>query len=477
MRRQEIIPLGTLLAAYLLLGTLFALRTPAWQAPDEPAHYNYVRQLIDGDLPVIAPGDWDQAYLSQVIGAEFAPVYPVDGLTYEDWQPPLYYLLQAPIYRLADGSLTAMRLLSVLLGAGVVVLAYVVGRAVFDDHIPPALAAAAFVAFLPQHLAILGSVNNDSLAELIIAAILALLVTPWPGSPPQSPSVGGRKERGRLLALGLLLGAGFLTKGTVYLMAPVVGVFLLVRYWPARPDRSAVDTPDQMEPRPADLSGLIKALLLVFVPALLIGLLWWGRNVAVYGGLDVIGKAAHDAVVVGQPRTAEWIAQYGLSGTLGRFLRTTFTSFWGQFGWMAAPLPGWMVAALAMGTVVAVVGLLLAIVDRRANDERRTTNGERQEVVSGQESLHILVLGLTFLLTLALHVFYNLTFVQHQGRYLFPALIPIAVGLVAGWGYWLRPVVRRWAWAAWLLPLGIAAVLGGISLFVLLRILPGLAPG
>ena len=139
---------------------------------------------------------------------------------------------------------------------------------------------------------------------------------------------------------------------------------------------------------------------------------------------------------------------------------------------------------LGVVTVVAIVGLGMVLVDRRRparlraptadrrkNDERQTTNDERQN------TRHSLVLGLTFLLTLALHIFYNLTFVQHQGRYLFPALIPMAVGFVAGWGYWLRPVVRRWPWTAWLLPPGIAALLGGISLYALWRILPGLAPG
>jgi hypothetical protein len=498
-----------LLLVYLVLGALFAIRTPPWQAPDEPAHYNYVRQLVEGAWPVIEPGDWDQAYLSEVVGAEFAPSYPLDEITYEDWQPPLYYLLQAPVYALSGGSLTAMRLLSVALGAGVVALAYVVGRAVFG-RVAPALAVAAFVAFLPQHLAILGSVNNDALSELIIAAILALLVTPWPAAPATR----------RLLALGLLLGAGFLTKGQAYLMAPVVGVFLLVRYWP-RPDRSW---------RP--VRSIASALLWVFVPALLMGLLVWGRNAAVYGGLDVLARAAHDSVVVGQPRTAEWLAQYGLGGTLGRFVRTTFVSFWGQFGWMAAPLPGWMVTGLLALTGVAAVGLLLAVVKPQGSKlprpvgegwgEGSSAQGDRLPRPTGEgwgegssaqggrgagergrqeRAMHpasedadsatrhprpatrfysSLVLGLTFLLTLGLHVAYNLTFVQHQGRYLYPALIPIAVGFVAGLDYWRRALVGRFGKSPrageWLLPLGVAGLLISIALFSLWRIIPGLAP-
>ncbi len=41
------------------LGALFAVQTPAWQAPDEPAHYNYVRYLAEnGAFPVLHMGDY-----------------------------------------------------------------------------------------------------------------------------------------------------------------------------------------------------------------------------------------------------------------------------------------------------------------------------------------------------------------------------------------------------------------------------------
>ena len=42
------------------------------------------------------------------------------------------------------------------------------------------------------------------------------------------------------------------------------------------------------------------------------------------------------------------------------------------------------------------------------------------------------MLSLTFILTLLEFLGYNLTFVQHQGRYLFPALVPIAAAAALG---------------------------------------------
>ena len=69
------LPFWLLLLLYLLVGSLFAIYTPPWQAPDEPAHYNYIRQLAGGSLPVIAPGDYDQEYQGTVISSRFDPQY------------------------------------------------------------------------------------------------------------------------------------------------------------------------------------------------------------------------------------------------------------------------------------------------------------------------------------------------------------------------------------------------------------------
>ena len=442
-------PLGLIVAAYLVVGGLYAWQTPAWQAPDEPAHYNYVAQLAAGQLPVMEPDDYDEVFRNTAVSSGFAPEHDVTRLTYEDWQPPLYYLLQTPVYWLTGGSLLAMRLFSLLLGAGVVVLAYLIGRQFFGAGREwLALTTAVFVAFVPQHTAIMASVNNDSLAELLIAAIILLLL--------KSLNAETQRRRGKekepslstsyfpLLMIGFLLGLGYLTKGTVYPLSFLVAGYLIWRYW-------------------GDWPGLVRAGLLVFGVALLLGSLWWGRNLLIYDGFDPFATIAHDQAVVGQTRTAEWIETYGVTETIRRFGQTTFNSFWGQFGWMALPMthPAWLYPLLGLFTLVVVAGLVWQGV--------RQWGAWRSDVW--------LLLGVVGLAT-AVHVGYNLTYVQHQGRYLFPALIPFGVGVAAGLWVWIRPLLSQLPlpenskpYAPYLLPLGLGLALLLLNLHAIFRII------
>ena len=80
--------LAALVALYLLLAAMYAWFTPAWQNPDEPAHYNYIRQLAEsGSLPVLQPGDYDQPYLADIVARNFPPQLSIDGLRYEGHHP------------------------------------------------------------------------------------------------------------------------------------------------------------------------------------------------------------------------------------------------------------------------------------------------------------------------------------------------------------------------------------------------------
>ncbi|NDJ60867.1 MAG: DUF2142 domain-containing protein [Chloroflexi bacterium] len=452
LRAPEHSLIMALLLLYFCLGALFVVRTPAWQAPDEPAHYNYIAQLsTNGCCPVITPGDWDSAYLSALTSARFAPdlLADLDTIQYEDHQPPLYYLLLAPVFSLTDGSLMALRFVSLMIGAGVVLSAYAVGRQIFPARPQIALGTAAFVAFVPQHLVFLSAVNNDVLAELIVGLALLGMInylrTPRPG-------------RAALL-LGLLIGIGFWTKTTVYFLAGIVPLAILLRWWL-----------DGLGAQPRRLRPLLGAWARFLIPALLLGLIWWGRNLSVYGVPDFMGLATHDVVVADQPRTADLAAEWGLEAYLRFAAQTTFNSFWGQFGWMARPLPAWSYMLIQLLLALIIGGWLLGwtVVRRDAVQHPR----ERRAIW--------IIFAVTVALTGAQYLFFNLEFVQPQGRYLFTALIPLGVWAALGLDAWRRLLVRLRGgidgpllrWAA-LLPLGLLVAL---NLFVIWRELPSLAP-
>jgi hypothetical protein len=160
-------------------------------------------------------------------------------------------------------------------------------------------------------------------------------------------------------------------------------------------------------------------------PTLLVPLPWWWRNIRVYGLGDPLGLQRHDAVVTGQPRTADWIAQFGLTAYLERLGEFTFKSFWGVFGWLGVFLDGRVYALLGLVSLLVGVGLLA-----QSGEWRRLQDPQRRGLV---------LLGFQLVLVMASYAWYNLTFVQHQGRYLFPALLPIGVAFALGWQGLNRP--------------------------------------
>jgi 4-amino-4-deoxy-L-arabinose transferase-like glycosyltransferase len=428
-----------LLAAYVVLGVGFAVRTPAWQAPDEPAHYNYIAQVAaNGCCPTLEVGDWDQSYINQLTSAHFAPslLANLGKLQYEDHQPPLYYLIATPIFALSNGSLIALRLLSVVIGAGVVLCAYGVGLTMLPTRPFAALGAAAFVAFLPQHLAGLASVQNDGLAELIVGLTLLATILYVKGGAA------------RPWHLGLLVGLGLLTKVSTLFLAGLVPLALLLRAY-----------------QPGERYRLpLRALIEFALPALLLGTVWWARDISVYGFPDIFGLGRHNHVVADQPRTATLIAQAGWNEYLRHAVTDSFHSFWGQFGWMALPLPEWSYTLILVLIGVVIIGL---VIDRfvRLADEGASSPGQRDAWI---------LLFLTLILGVAQFVYYNTEFLQFQGRYMFPALIPLGLWMAIGVDGWRR-LLPGWRFTVWL-PVVAIGLLGLLDVYLLWRVIPLLAP-
>lgn len=413
MDRSRIV-LGIILLFQLVFGVMYAVRTPHWQAPDEPAHFNYVRDLAEtGAFPVLRHGDYDGAYLEQIKAAKFPPEMPIDSIRYEAHQPPLYYVAAAPVYLVAraldvDVAL-ALRLLNVGLALVLSLIAFRIFRYVFLENPLLRLVGVGIIATVPMHIAMSSAINNDTLAEVIVATVLLFAVL----------RLNGEMEGRRFIILGgLVYGLALLTKTTIYSSA----VLLLAaelgyqRILPARQDAGSAT----LRPVRRAARGAGKTLLPLFGISLGVAGLWFVRNALVYGANDLFGWVRHDRVVAGQMTTAQWIADNGLQDTLFDLLTISFKSFWAQFGWMGVLVNDRIYTFLFVLCAAASLGALFMLV--RLWQERRAMPGETRWTW--------LLLGLLLVFVIAADIYYNLKFFQPQGRYLFYALIPIA----ALWG-------------------------------------------
>ncbi|MBN1400828.1 MAG: glycosyltransferase family 39 protein, partial [Anaerolineae bacterium] len=428
--------LSLIIILYLSLGTLYALRTPLWQAPDEPAHYNYVRHILEyGRRPVFAEGDYPVAYLEELKAARFPPDMSIEPLRYEAHQPPLYYLLAAGWARLTDVFGLALpfrlRLFSVLLTAVTLAIAYQVVRGLGAGH-DVALGAVALAATLPMHVAMSAAINNDPLSHLL-TNIAALLVVRRTGDGSARRAVG----------LGAALGLALLTKMQAYVAVALALTGLLWDGTHAVASRSWRKT-----------LGLAALMLGI---AGLLALPWLADNVAQYGWRDPLALARHDQIVTGQLTTAQFVRERGWLALATALARTTFQSFWGQFGWMGVPMHPRVYLALALLSAAAACGLLVWVWPRRARIAR-----ERGRALA----LILVWVGVTT----AGFLWWNTRYLQHQGRYFLPALTPIGLGFTLG----LRELLRgpgRSLWIAWglllLAVLGAGLALGAVPRFTL----------
>lgn len=410
-------PTGTFILAlivtlYVVIAALYAVRTPKWQAPDEPAHFNYVRTIAEtGTLPVLQPGDYDHDYLERIKAEKFPPAMPVDGIRYESYQPPLYYLAAAPIYLLAragglDAQVFALRVFSVALGGLVLLLAFAIVREVFPDDLLLPLATVGAVATLPMHLAVAASISNDMAAELVLAFVLLLALR----------RVHGKiADRQFVILGGVLFGAGLLTKTTTYLTGGLLLVAAELLH--ARAGAAAAGGTAWVRRLARDLIPLLALAFLIAAPMFI-------RNIVVYGIADPLGLGRHDMVVYGQPTTAEILTQRGMARTVADFVFTTFRSFWAQFGWMGVLVNDRIYVALFLLTGAAQLGLALYALSVARQRDR----------LSRLQWSSLGLFALLLVVAVVDYVGYNLKFYQPQGRYLFPALIPIACFLVLGLG-------------------------------------------
>jgi 4-amino-4-deoxy-L-arabinose transferase-like glycosyltransferase len=238
-RKLKAQPLAVaILAAHLVLGILYSVVVPMWEANDETGHFAFVKYLAsERRLP--PPGE----DLVQVAD--------------ESHQPPLYYILAALAtcwidtndglepeinihaasgssmagynavvhsdkeafpYRGTALAMHVARLVSVLISTAVVAVTYVIGRFLFRGNEAIAVGAMALNAFWPQFLFLGAVVTNDILVPLFSSLVILFLlrIAYRPGSSMD------------FLGLGLCLLGGVATKMSAWGLIPLAIVVLIL---------------------------------------------------------------------------------------------------------------------------------------------------------------------------------------------------------------------------------------------------------
>ncbi|MGJ3237729.1 MAG: glycosyltransferase family 39 protein [Anaerolineae bacterium] len=412
---QSIIAL--IMVGFIVLALGFSLG-PIFEAPDEIEHYRYVRQ-VQRVTPLPNPagqpfGQYHQAPLYYWLLQPLALLVPddpdfeqIDGRTnpnhgYRETlagndNKNVYLHTRAEGFPYTDSptarAVHVMRLLSVVFGALTVWVCYRIVMLLWPHHPHRRVLAVALVAFFPQFIYMSAVINNDGLSFLIATLTLYLLLY-------QHQHEGSWRVA---VALGMVLGAGILTKSSLLVLALPVGIATLLdrRLWPYA--------------------------TLTLILTLLIGGWWYARNQLLYQ--DWAGTASMFAMWEGQAvRGGQFAFDVGL-----RSAPYAYGKLWARFGYGAVSVAPWLYRLFDGMVLIASVGLLgrmIALVRQR-----------RLNRVLIEQIVIVTVFALTWVLWLIVSA--SAATAGNQGRYLLGGIATIGIFLALGISFWIALLPQR----------------------------------
>jgi hypothetical protein len=341
----------------------------------------------------------ESAHFSNILAYKSGhlPIFSADNPDYEAHQPPLYYAL-ASVFVQNSGEQPAelARWLTIIIGGFAILVSYLAILTIFPNRPELAQGTAAFIALIPMNVNLAASLSNDTLTNLVVA--LAIWQTARIIS--KLPDMTSSQLVSQSSLLGLILAMCVYTK----LSTLIVFMFVVIVTVPAL--RAKLFATQQFLQFGCVSCGL----------GLVLASPWLIRNTMLYG--DPAGQHLFKQVFVQTTMTASRMTemQHGLLGYWRYDAKLTVESFIGRFDSM---LLGFYPPVYVIAGLIFLVGLF------------GLTKIKAQQFSPNQQVLLIGFAGLT-ILTLLQFIYFNMTFFQAQGRYLYLALIPIAYYFVNG---------------------------------------------
>ena len=420
-------------AVFCLLGLLYSVVIPLFEAPDEVWHFFFINEMATTGRMPVQPTEGQNVWLR------------------ESGQPPLYHLLAAALVAPLDtsdfpgfvrfnpdhpfvtnyseseapnlfihtrvedfpwtGAALAVhlaRLLAVAFGALALAGVWLVVREIVPDVPGLALLATAVTAFNPAFIYISSVVNNDTAVAALSTWVLWLSIRLAKGKTNWKTELG----------LGALLGLAFLSKLSALALLGVIALALALRFWNNFSQNKQKSAFSSVCLWPVFLSGAM-----IVGTAVLISGWWYLRNWRLYG--DPLGWSV-------------WLGNIGTEkATLLELIpqfQEVAVSYWEPIDGL---LPHAVFVALGVLWLPAMAGWLLLVYRKLIAKNRLPASAPIHP-----HKTALLLTAVWFLLLYASLVRYMLILPAAEGRLLYPGIAAVSgllvVGLAMVWGRYGR---------------------------------------
>lgn len=358
--------------------------------------------------------------------------------------PPLYYLGSTTALRasrhLPGGSDLSMhaevhllRLLNVAMTAAIPIIAWFAARRLGASE-ATALTASLLVLCVPEFTHIGAVVNNDNLLTLLTSLLVLPLVAVFRGDLRHRTAV----------AIGVVTGLAFLTKAFALVLPPWIALCYLVALR-RQPERRR--------------QGLTSLGLAGGIVVVLSGW-WWVRNLIRHG---TPAPSTHGSNPLGIPTPPGFEPDF--VGYVSRFTVLLVDRFWARVGTLHSLPVGIVIAATASVAILVVTAFV-----RRPPTAGQPSHhgGPRRLELATLSSIAGLLLAFVFVRAWLLYADTGREYFIN-GRYLFGAIVPLAVVAAVG----ANRLLHRWSPLA---ALGAVMLMQGAGIHLALERLWG-APG
>ena len=411
---------------------LYASYLPPWGLIDEEQHVHYIQMLAEQHaIPIVGETFLSPEIINSLFETRRWEVFHwrtplsrdprdmgVEGYSYEGFQPPLFYLLAAPVYAILPNDILVkvfgLRYATVGLSLLTIWITFRIAADLFPQRRLLPYLICTLLIMIPERALAAGRVNNDALIEVMAAAFV------WACTRALLQGISIRQSQ----LMGMLLGLGLLTKTSMALLA----VLLPFVFWFNRRDPNCKWC--------VLWTGGIPAAFLAT---------WFTCNASLYGNLSNWNNFTQLMILPAPPVT--WSS---VTAAVWDLFRHFWMVWWKGSAAGSNPIANVLLLVLMVLSVLSFIGLMQQMTSPN------NSNNKKRVILA-----FLATIGIYGVITLAVYFDQDMPLVRPviHLRFLLPVLVPVII--LFSWGLANSPARIT----GLVIAIGVLMALDALSLF------------